>query len=59
MTNRARISLDSAEIRPPRITDVELEQIRRALAGLQHGEIRLIIHDGVVVQIERLERQRL
>jgi hypothetical protein len=36
-----------------------LEQIRRALQGLQFGEVSVIVQDGVVVQLERRERKRL
>ena len=36
-----------------------LEQIRRALQGLQFGEVSVIVQDGVVVQLERRERRRL
>jgi hypothetical protein len=35
-----------------------LEQIRRALQGLQFGEVSVIVQ-GVVVQLERRERRRL
>jgi hypothetical protein len=36
-----------------------LDQIRRALQGLQFGEVSVIVQDGVVVQLERRERRRL
>jgi hypothetical protein len=36
-----------------------IEQIRRALQGLQFGEVSVIVQDGVVVQLERRERRRL
>jgi hypothetical protein len=39
--------------------DVELERIREAVRGIQFGEVRIVIQDGLVVQIERLEKQRL
>lgn len=35
-----------------------LERIRGALRGLQFGEVRLVIQDGVLVQLERVEKQR-
>lgn len=35
------------------------EQVRQSLRGIRYGEVRVIIQDGVVVQIERLEKQRL
>lgn len=41
--------------------DVEqtLAHVRDALRGLQYGEISIVVQDGVVIQIERLERKRL
>jgi len=39
--------------------DEAIEQIRRALQGLQFGEVSVIVQDGVVVQLERRERRRL
>ena len=36
-----------------------IEHIRQALRGLRFGEVRVIVQNGVVVQIERLERTRL
>ena len=37
----------------------QLDQIRMAIKGIRYGEVRVVIQDGVVVQIERLEKQRL
>jgi len=39
--------------------DHELEQIRLAVRAIRYGEVRVIIQDGVVIQIERVEKQRL
>lgn len=36
-----------------------LPAIAAAVAGLQYGQVTVIVHDGQVVQIERTERQRL
>ena len=36
-----------------------MDAIAEALRGLQFGEVRIIIQDGVVVQIDRLEKRRL
>ena len=36
----------------------ELEPIREAVRGIRYGEVRVIIQDGLIVQIERLEKQR-
>jgi hypothetical protein len=46
----------SAAGQPP---DSVLEQIRHAIKNIQYGEIRVIIQDHVIVQIERVEKQRL
>jgi hypothetical protein len=35
-----------------------IEHIRQALAGLQFGQVSAIVQDGVVVQVERIERKR-
>jgi hypothetical protein len=44
--------------RDPRPLEPVLEHIRRALVGLEFGQISLIVQDGVVVQVERVERKR-
>ena len=36
-----------------------LEQIEEALQGLRFGQVTITVQDGVVVQIDRLERTRL
>jgi hypothetical protein len=35
-----------------------LEVVRRALAGLEYGEIVISVHEGEVVQIARTEKIR-
>jgi hypothetical protein len=35
-----------------------LEYVEEALNGLRFGQITLIVHDGVVVQIETTEKRR-
>ena len=39
--------------------DSVLDQLRLAIKGIRYGEIRVIIQDYVIVQIERVEKQRL
>lgn len=34
-------------------------ELAAALRGLSFGQITLIVHDGAIVQIDRLERKRL
>ena len=38
--------------------DPVMERLRAAVRGIRYGEVRVVIQDGVVVQIERVERQR-
>jgi hypothetical protein len=42
---------------PPR--DFDLDHVRKAVQGIRYGEVRMIIQDGVIVQIERMEKQRI
>jgi len=39
--------------------DEAVDRIRSALRGLRFGTVTLVIQDGVVVQIERMEKLRL
>lgn len=41
------------------VRDSPLERVRRAVEGIRFGEVRLIIQDGVIVQIDRVEKERL
>lgn len=36
-----------------------LEQIRQALTGLRFGQVTAVVQDGVVVQVERIEKKRI
>jgi hypothetical protein len=36
-----------------------LEHVARALVGLRYGTVTAVVHDGVVVQVERTEKVRL
>jgi hypothetical protein len=49
--------------RKPRLAavdrDHDIERLRAAVEGIRYGEVRVVIQDGVIVQIERVERQRL
>ena len=38
--------------------NVDLDRVRRAVSGIRYGEVRVIIQDGVIVQIERIEKER-
>jgi hypothetical protein len=39
--------------------DRVLEQVRLAIDGIRYGEIRVVIQDYLIVQIERMEKQRI
>ncbi len=38
---------------------IDLEPIRAAIRGIRFGEVRIVIQDGKVIQIDRMEKQRL
>ncbi len=40
-------------------TPQALATIQEALSGLRYGHVTVIVHNGVVVQVERLEKKRL
>lgn len=35
-----------------------IERIVRALEGLEYGSVQIVVHDSVITQIERTEKQR-
>jgi hypothetical protein len=39
--------------------DHGLDRVRLAIDGIRYGEIRVIIQDYLIVQIERVEKQRI
>ena len=43
----------------PNSPSVDLEPIRTAIKGIRFGEVRIVIQDGVVIQIDRMEKQRV
>ena len=40
-------------------TNIDLEPIRTAIKGIRFGEVRIVIQDGMVIQIDRMEKQRI
>lgn len=36
-----------------------VQRLAQALAGLKYGAVQLVVHEGHVVRIERIERMRL
>lgn len=51
--------LSRREGRPTGDRDRDIERLWSAVQGIRYGEVRVVIQDGVIVQIERVERQRL
>ena len=43
----------------PRARETVLDRVRSAVEGIRFGEVRLVIQDGVIVQIDRVEKERL
>lgn len=50
---------DQSLNRQERHLQLVLTQIEEALRGLRFGQVTITVQDGVVVQIDRLERKRL
>lgn len=59
MSNRAVRARGEEGAALSTVRDLDLEPIRAAVEGVRYGEVRVIIQDGVIVQIERVEKQRL
>jgi len=60
MANKMNLAEDETRGgHPPLAYDFDLEQVRSAVRGIRYGEVRVVIQDGVIIQIERVERQRL
>ncbi len=47
------------ELRRERRLQKVIQQIEESLSGLQFGQVTITVQDGVVVQIDRLERTRV
>lgn len=47
--------LQRSEISP----EHALSSIIKAVSGLRFGQVTIVVHEGKVVQIERMERQRI
>lgn len=58
MTDKRMTDAAGTPERDPRQLDAVIAHIRQALQGLQYGEVSVIVQDGVVVQVERIERRR-
>jgi hypothetical protein len=53
---------DTPPTETPSATDAEaamLQTILDALRGLRFGSVTVIVQDGVIVQVERVEKRRL
>lgn len=36
-----------------------LDEIRKALRGLRHGSLTILVQDGVVIQVDRTSKSRI
>jgi hypothetical protein len=60
MAKKAFSSLDNGRaIHSAPSRELDMDHVRVAIQGIRYGEVRVIIQDGVIVQIERVEKQRL
>ena len=41
------------------LSDTSLKAIREALRDLEFGSVTLIVQDGLIIQVDRLEKRRL
>jgi hypothetical protein len=53
------VSSQGVGLDEPSPHETVLDRVRTALQGVRFGEVRLIIQDSMIVQIERLEKERL
>jgi hypothetical protein len=58
MSDRSSSESPPTTARDPRQIEPALDHVRQALVGLQFGEVSIMVQDGVVVQVERIERKR-
>ena len=40
-------------------TDDELREISASLRGLRYGSVSIVVQDGVIIQIDRVDKKRL
>jgi hypothetical protein len=60
MSDKTPLAQDESRTRrPARAGDLDLEHVGQAVKGIRYGEVRVIIQDGVIVQIERVEKHRI
>lgn len=49
----------SKKIPPNKREAVAMEEIRKALQGLEFGSVTIVVQDGVVVQVDRTSKTRI
>jgi hypothetical protein len=60
MTHKAPNSQDDGRAEGTTLArDFGLDEVRMAVKDIRYGEVRVVIQDGVIVQIERMEKKRL
>lgn len=50
--------LEEKKIHVNAVSEKDLQEISLALKDLRFGQVTIIIHDGVIVQLDRTERKR-
>ena len=58
-TPRTRVPRTVTASRSHRSPWHALDHVQAALAGMQYGQVTVIVQDGLIVQVERTERTRL
>lgn len=61
MTDHQSIASDTRSDADPlaRDDDDALKHIRHAIRGLRYGHVVVVVQDGVVVQVDRMDRRRI
>ncbi len=60
MSNRPAPRRFEGRVEPTTVPrEADLDHVRAVIEGIRYGEVRVVIQDGVIVLIERLEKHRL
>jgi hypothetical protein len=44
--------------KPLELDEVWIERITHVLAGMEYGNVQIVVHDGKITQIDRTDRKR-
>lgn len=50
---------DRQGTRSSRNHEFDWQQVQEAIQSLRYGEVRIVVQDGLVIQIDRTEKQRV